>query len=241
MSAELDRSYCASASGLVVERDLRTGQATGVVRDFQGGVDDLAVTQEGHELVAMSTAEVVGASYLGRWRLDGPGVGGRLLAAGAASTGGYSPDGRLVLASGARPGSTEVLDENGQSVLQVGVAGKATWLSSETIAVVGTDAVLVDVSSGDVRSAPALGPSTVVVHSEPPGRYAWAVTHDDDRWMVKRFDVATGTTTPTSMTLLNVDDVTAASDGRSLVVTAEARRPMGQLHPRCRRRHQLHR
>jgi hypothetical protein len=114
-----------------------------------------------------------------------------------------------------------VLDADGQSMLQVDAAGIATWLSSETIAVVGTTSVLVDLPSGDVRSAPALGPSTVAVHSEPPGTHAWVVTNDDDRWMVKRFEVATGTTTPTSVTLHNADDVRAVSDGRSLVVTAD--------------------
>jgi DNA-binding SARP family transcriptional activator/WD40 repeat protein len=220
VSEALDRSHCANALGAIVERDLRTGQPTGVVRDLQGAVDALTVTQDGHELVAMSAGWVAEASYLGRWRLDGPGVGGRLLAPGVASTGGYSPDGRLVLVSGARPGASEVLDADGQRVLRLKAEGTPTWLSNETIAAVGIHAVLVDVPSGQVRSAAALGRRTVAIHSEPQGTQGWAVSRNGESWTVSRFEVASGATTPTSVTLLNANEVTAVSDGRSLVVTA---------------------
>jgi DNA-binding SARP family transcriptional activator len=224
VSEALDRSYCASATGVIVERDLSTGLSTGSVRDLQGAIDDLVVTNQGHDLVAMSAAGIAESSYLGRWLLDGPGVGERLVAAGVASTGGYSPDGRLLLVSGTKPGSSEVLDADGRLVLRLGVEGTATWLSSETISVVGRRTVLVDLPSGSIRSSAALGASTVSVHPESTHTHAWALSQEGETWTARRFEVSTGTPTTTSLTMLNADGVTAFSDGRSLVATVESHR-----------------
>ncbi len=78
-SAQTGRVYCGSYFGVIEERDLETGQPTGMRRDAQhGNVGDLAVTGDDRELVAFGAQE----SVVSRWRLDGTGPITRLIARG---------------------------------------------------------------------------------------------------------------------------------------------------------------
>ena len=64
----LGKAYCGNQFGVLAERDLATGQPTGVRLDAQvGSVGDLAITADGAELVGFGRDVPVVA----RWRLDG--------------------------------------------------------------------------------------------------------------------------------------------------------------------------
>ena len=90
----LGKAYCGNQFGVLAERDLATGQPTGVRLDAQvGSVGDLAITADGTELVGFGRDVPV----VPRWRLDGQapiGIGGdRGLLAES-----YDPSGRLLMA-----------------------------------------------------------------------------------------------------------------------------------------------
>jgi WD40 repeat protein len=94
VAAEVDRLYCGNYFGLMEERDLTTGQRTGVRFDPQlGSVGDLAVTPDGGELVAFA----VQAPVISHWRLDGSGPMTRLVAEGRTAVEGYDPSGRALI------------------------------------------------------------------------------------------------------------------------------------------------
>jgi hypothetical protein len=89
----LGKSYCGNQFGVLAERDLATGQPTGVRLDAQvGSVGDLAITADGTELIGFGRDVPV----VPRWRLDGQALigiaGDRGLLAES-----YDPSGRLLV------------------------------------------------------------------------------------------------------------------------------------------------
>jgi DNA-binding SARP family transcriptional activator/WD40 repeat protein len=86
---------CGTATGAVRALELGTGLQTDRTFDLQrGGISDLAVTPDGHALAELTDAQ----SIIGRWSLDGTGPVTRLLKL-PDDPGGYSPDGRWLLAA----------------------------------------------------------------------------------------------------------------------------------------------
>jgi DNA-binding SARP family transcriptional activator/WD40 repeat protein/energy-coupling factor transporter ATP-binding protein EcfA2 len=93
VSAPMGRFYCGNVFGVLVERELATGERTGVRLDPQlGDVGDLAVGADGRELVAFGGYSAV----VSRWRLDGSGpiIDASLPGWG---TNGYDPAGELLV------------------------------------------------------------------------------------------------------------------------------------------------
>jgi outer membrane protein assembly factor BamB len=70
VAASIGRLYCGNRFGALEERDLATGQSTGVRLDPQtGSIGALAVTEDERQLVAFGRD----ASVVARWALDGGG------------------------------------------------------------------------------------------------------------------------------------------------------------------------
>jgi WD40 repeat protein len=103
----VERLYCANTFGQVIERELATGQPTGVSFDCEfynspgfcneydtqlGWISDVATASDGRELVAFG-----GVPVISRWRLDGSGPVVDHVAEGRISVGGYDPTGEMLL------------------------------------------------------------------------------------------------------------------------------------------------
>lgn len=103
VASSVERLYCGSYYGVIQERDLATGLATGGVLDPQNGsVGDLAVSSDGRELVAFGAD----APIVSRWRLDGSGPITRLVAPGHVVYDGYDVTGTALLVASRQRGST---------------------------------------------------------------------------------------------------------------------------------------
>jgi DNA-binding SARP family transcriptional activator/WD40 repeat protein len=105
------RLYCGNTLGQLVERELATGQPTGVSFDTQlGFISDVATASDGRELVAFG-----GAPVISRWRLDGSGPAVDHIAEGRSVVSGYDPTGEMLLVGGDPavwdPVSDEAIDE----------------------------------------------------------------------------------------------------------------------------------
>jgi DNA-binding SARP family transcriptional activator/WD40 repeat protein len=105
------RLYCGNTLGQIVERELATGQPTGVSFDTQlGWIGDVATASDGRELVAFG-----GAPVISRWRLDGSGPAVDHIAEGRSVVSGYDPTGEMLLVGGDPavwdPVSNEAVDE----------------------------------------------------------------------------------------------------------------------------------
>ena len=102
VSEEAERLYCGNYFGVIEERDLTTGERTGVTLDPQlGSVGDLATTSDGSALIAFGA----NAPVVSQWRLDGSGPATRLIARGHVAFDGYDPSGEMLLV-GRRDSST---------------------------------------------------------------------------------------------------------------------------------------
>jgi DNA-binding SARP family transcriptional activator/WD40 repeat protein len=89
------RFYCASQSGVIEERDLATGQRTGMRWEGQlGAMSNMAITSDGRELV------VFGGRAISRWRVDGSGPVTTHVAEGQVVMDGYDPTGETLLVAG---------------------------------------------------------------------------------------------------------------------------------------------
>ncbi len=87
------RFYCGNEFGVLDERELATGQRTGIRLDPQlGSVGDLAIGADGNELVAFGGDVAV----VSRWRLDGSGPIVDAARFGWGSNG-YDPSGQLMV------------------------------------------------------------------------------------------------------------------------------------------------
>ncbi len=214
-----NRFYCGGSSGLVVERDLSSGQRTGVVLTSQlGTVNSVVLSADETELIVFTRHW----DMVARWRTDAVGLGSRVVAPGMVATSGYDPTGRFLLtAPKSRPHAGRVLATDGRVVLQLPLAGDATWLSQTTVAVLGPDPGLVDLPSGVVRRIAALGPSTLTVHPEPEGAHAWSVTRTATGSRVVRFSLATGRPTGSAFETDRPVPVHVSANGETVLVTME--------------------
>jgi hypothetical protein len=222
------RTYCGNYFGQIEERDLATGERTGVRFDAQlGSVGDLVSATE-NELTAFAASE---GAYSG-WRLDGSGLIGRMLAPGAASPVGYDPSGRFLVQTGTGVVSSEgkvqkshgvVLDSSsGEPVVDVPVAAGFAWVAAGTLAYWGAEgAGLLDVVSGRTRSSSALGTDTDQAFREPAGGQAWASEpQEDGTTLLRRFDPNSDGPVGTELRVPGaVQSVAFPPDGRVVLVT----------------------
>jgi DNA-binding SARP family transcriptional activator/WD40 repeat protein len=102
-AATVGRLYCGNFYGVIEERDLATGQRTGITHDAQlGSVGDLSVAMDGRELLAFGDE----APVISRWRLDGSGLVTDLVAEGHVAYDGYDPSGETILVALRDPTAT---------------------------------------------------------------------------------------------------------------------------------------
>jgi WD40 repeat protein len=109
------RLYCGNTLGQIVERELATGQPTGMAYDTQlGFIGDVATAFDGRELIAFG-----GAPVISRWRLDGSGPTVDRIADGRTVISGYDPTGKMLLTGTDPavwdPASDEAIDELDES------------------------------------------------------------------------------------------------------------------------------
>lgn len=184
------RFYCGSSFGEIEERDLGTGQLTGVRLDAQlGEVGDLAVAHD-NELVAF-------ARGFYRWRLDGSGPISRLVAPGSRSVAGYDDSGRwLPVVPLEAFGPHRILDLRGDLPdTVVPHDSDARWIGGSQLVLHTEDGnLLADAASGRVRTAShLLAHAEQVFRGRTPDR-GWAVftTGDGSTTELAEFEVATG-------------------------------------------------
>jgi hypothetical protein len=227
VSQSLGRVYCGLEAGSIVERDLASGRPTGREFDAHLPLGDLVVTSGAggaQELFLQGDNQ----GYYARWRLDGPGQGGRLLAPGAVASGGFDPSGRLVLTT--RHGRSKIMNLDGDTVLAVPRRGKAVWLSSSVVGVLGRRPVLVDVTDGHIQRLRTQGVVGLFRGTDSRG---WAVSQAGGFVTVGAFSLVTGEPTePRRIEIANSRDVrvakatmVAAQGGRLLVTLGTAGTP----------------
>ena len=215
VSTEQPRVFCGTSAGTIEERDLGTGQLTGRLLDPQfGALTDLVVYAQRDGTEALVGFQKDGYQYA-RWRVDGPGVGARLLARGAVATGGYDPSDRMVLAT--RQHRTEVLDATtGSLVLTLPGTRHAVWLSPTTIGVIASRPLLVDVPSGRV-TRPRLD-DVVGLFPDRAGTHAWAVSRKGNTTRLRRFSLD-GRLAQPGIVLEGVEGVRVAANTGQVLVT----------------------
>jgi DNA-binding SARP family transcriptional activator/class 3 adenylate cyclase/WD40 repeat protein len=192
VSAPMRRFYCGNVSGVLVERELATGERTGVRLDPQlGDVGDLAVGADGRELVAFGGSSAV----VSRWRLDGSGpiIDASLPGWG---TNGYDPAGELlVVFEGERTSYSDTTETppdfaawdpaTGEIVDQLDPIVTAIWVAPGKLAALFTDGTLGDLY--DVRAharldRPTPGADVAVYNAElsAGGTRIYIEGHADD-------------------------------------------------------------
>ena len=191
----MDRLYCGNFVGEIEERDLATGQLTGVRRDPQGGrVGDLAVAH-GNELVAFGEG-----NGMSRWRLDGTGPVATMVVRRATSVAGYDETGRVVdvVPLGTFGPPHRMVDvATGEEVGRFDVGARTSWVGDGTLALLTQDRGTL---LGHVGSDEAVRPeSPSVWHSDWPypdhdPSTAWVVPNRHPHQLTQ-FDVRTGATT----------------------------------------------
>jgi DNA-binding SARP family transcriptional activator/WD40 repeat protein len=206
VSEPMGRLYCGDAAGLLVERELATGERTGVRLDPQrGSIGDLAVDADGRELVVFGGD----AAVVSRWRLDGSGpvVEASLPGWG---TNGYDPAGELmVVFEGERTSLRDLVDpppdfaawdpEAGEIIDELDPIVAAIWVAPGNLTGLYSDGTVGDYY--DVRAhARLLGPTRpdVDVHNAKlsvGGTRIYLEGHADDgtdgRCEIWSIDVAT--------------------------------------------------
>lgn len=181
------RLYCGNGSGVVVERELATGQRTGLSFDGQlGPVGDLAIASDERELVAFGRVPVIS-----RWQLDGGGAVIDRIADGHMAFNGYDPTGKMLLVmrrdsiQGPPPIASN-LDHavwdpvSDEAIDELDGKGAARWFGRDRI----TDGItLYDVRAhARVTSGEPRPPVPYWVHMSPDGdRTYGAVVFDDPR------------------------------------------------------------
>ncbi len=186
----MDRLYCGNFAGEIEERDLATGQLTGVRRDPQGGrVGDLAVAH-GNELVAFGEG-----NGMSRWRLDGTGPVATMAVPRATTMAGYDESGRVVdVVPLGTWGPHRLVDlTTDEEVGHFDVGGWAAWVGEDTIALVTDGGTVLGHVGSDKPVRPA---ARAVRHSDwnYPGHdpsTAWAAAKPG----LREFEVRTGATT----------------------------------------------
>lgn len=192
----MDRLYCGNFVGEIEERDLVTGQLTGVRRDPQGGrVGDLAVAH-GNELVAFGEG-----SGVSRWRLDGTGPVARMVVPNGTTLAGYDPSGRVV---DAVPVGTYGPPHR---LVDVGTGEEAgrfdsevwwsSWAGDGTIALSTEQGTMLGHVGSDEPVRPESGTvrrSSWIYPDHDPST-AWAGVSRNGRGLLVQFDVSTGAET----------------------------------------------
>jgi len=198
--------YCGNDFGQVEERDLATGQRTGIRLDPQlGSVGDLVgVGAEGAELVGFAAGE---AAY-SRWQLDGSNLVARMRAPSGAAPIGYDPSGSYLLVKGRRglwydhgsriygKGRTAgvVQVATGELLGEVPAADGFAWVDDGRLVYWGRHGGgLLDVESEHIVDVPSLGPDTENVYADPHGANAWVTTVDGARTVVRELDLSIAT------------------------------------------------
>ncbi len=219
---EVERIYCGNYFGPIEERDLATGQLTGVRLDPQlGSVGDLVAT---HDLVGFAAGE---AAYT-RWRIDGTNLIARLRRDEAEAPIGYDPTSTYLVVQDARerlpddaPGlGTEVMEvETGELLGELPDADGFAWVGDGRLAYWGQDGGgMLDVASGRTVDIAALGAETRNVFADPRGATSWQVEELNGRTVLHEFDLVGG---PDPAVFLEVDGkvygVTSTAQGRVLV------------------------
>ena len=191
----MDRLYCGNFVGEIEERDLASGQLTGVRRDPQGGrVGDLAVAH-GNELVSFGEG-----NGMSRWRLDGTGPVAAMVVPRATSVAGYDETGRVVdvVPLGTFGPPHRMVDvATGEEVGRFDVGARTSWVGDGTLALLTQDrgTLLGHVGSDE----PVRPESPSVWHSDWPypdhdPATAWVVPNRHPHQLTQ-FDVRTGATT----------------------------------------------
>jgi WD40 repeat protein len=186
----MGRLYCGNFVGEIEERDLATGQLTGVRRDPQGGeVGDLSVAH-GNELVAFGNR-----NGMSRWRLDGTGPVATMVVPRANTLAGYDESGRVVdVVPFGSWGPHRLVDlTTGENVGRLEAEGWASWVGDETIAIQSWDGQVLGHVGSDKLVRPdarAVQESDWLYPSHDPTT-AWAAAPPG----LREFDVRTGAVT----------------------------------------------
>lgn len=183
------RLLCSSWDGVVTERDLATGQPTGVERDTQTGhFGPISVSSDGSTIATFGQV----TPQITRWRLDGTGPVTRLVAAGQAPIGGFGPDGSTLLVGavadvpGGVPTGQAVWDvaEDRAAATPDRPVSELLWGSRETpVALIDGDEEVfrLEVPSGRLRPLRSVrGVETSLV---PAGNDLMAVYLQGPRWV----------------------------------------------------------
>ncbi len=192
----MDRLYCGNYAGEIEERDLHSGQLTGVRRDPQGGrVGDLAVAH-GNELVAFGEG-----NGMSRWRLDGTGPVATMVVPGATTLGGYDETGRLadVIPVGTYGRPYRLVDlSTGEEASRFDLdTWWSSWVGDDTIAFSTQEGTLL----GRVGSDTPVRPESRAVrdadwlYPDHDPTTAWAVSTRGRGNLLVQFEVRTGATT----------------------------------------------
>jgi WD40 repeat protein len=220
---------------VIEERDLATGQRTGVRRETQlGGLSDLAITDDGRELVVFG-----GDRTVSRWRVDGSGPVTTHVAEGRVVMDGFDPSGETLLVAGRdrlAVGSTEPPDfgvwdpatDRVVDPIDEDLFG-AIWAGPNLLAVVYADG-----TSGyyDLAARRRIDPGDVAEVRVPVSK-AWLSAGDtrlyvsritDSGCEIRTYDPATRTRVDPTITLdegcYYVRSLSATPDGDRVVVTA---------------------
>ena len=217
-----ERIYCGNYFGQIEERDLDTGQLTGVRLDPQlGSVGDLVAT---HDLVGFAAGE---AAYT-HWTVDGSNLVARLRWEEAEAPIGYDPSSTYLvvqdaserLAEGAPGPRTTVMEvATGELLVEVPAADGFAWVGDGRLAYwgLGGGGVL-DVASGRVLDEPALGAETQNVYADPRGATSWQIVGLDGRTVVRELDLAGGPDPEPFIEVAgDVHGVTSTPQGRVLI------------------------
>ncbi len=218
-----DRAYCGDDFGRIVERDVLTGQPTGVRLDPQlGSVGDLIVSgAHQNELVAFA-AGGVSTAYT-RWNLELSGLARRLLSYEGESSVGFDPSGQYLYVDGdTNYGRRLVFDvATVQPVADAPDAPHVAWAGSGTLAYWGPSrSGLFDVESQQSRSSPGIGPGTDQVFTERGGRFAWSTDAIEDGTVVRRFSLSAGEGVDLELSVPGrVQSLAHTPEGDSVLVT----------------------
>ena len=133
IAEQIDRLYCADASGRLEERDLSTGGLIRALDAQNGGAGSLWIARNGTELVSFPSQ----TQNVSRWRIDGSGPVSRRLGNGYEPVS-YSPDGRRLIARRATtaedPTDLAVLDAaTGENIGSLTGWFFAGWSSDRTL------------------------------------------------------------------------------------------------------------
>ncbi|MGI8993777.1 MAG: BTAD domain-containing putative transcriptional regulator [Nocardioidaceae bacterium] len=224
LAEKVGRMYCGNYFGQLDERDLDTGERTGIRLDPQlGSVGDLVAAHNGRELIAFGAG---GSPVYSRWRLDGAGLVSSVVAEGRLSVAGYDPTGTSLLVAsqlgvGTDAPGLQMVDAVTGDVKADIAAGQPTWVGPDSVLTIGGRRNGVyDVASDELDRWPGVSPRSYLVVRELDSRHAWVVsTRNDGSSLLRRLDVVTGQPTGEQVTVNGfVQSLVTSPDGGSVYV-----------------------